>query len=164
VIKLKKKKNEKHKLKNLTDDKIKWAYKQQKEHKDWTFYDEREFAENQLQTRFNFLITVYTLFLLPFFQSNSKESKIVILLLGLIIVGIMGLVVYRAYIRFDTIIKILYNLDEYHVFRIQLKGIEGRKFKLFNVNPFIGYIIPIFLFISIIVMGILLLFLDFKFL
>jgi hypothetical protein len=153
----------KHNLTLLTVDEIRRSYEEQKKNKDWTFYQEREFVENLLQTRFNFLITVYTLFLLPFFQACNKESKIVILLLGLFIVGIMGLAVYRVYVKFDIIMKILYKLDEYHVFLIQGKETKAKKFKLFNTNPLIGYVIPVFLFLSIVIMGILLIFFDFKF-
>jgi hypothetical protein len=156
--------NKKHNLNILTVDEIKQAYEYQKKNGDWTFYQEREFEENLLQTRFNYLITVYTLFLWPFFQAKEKDSKIVILLLGLIIVGIMGLVVYRMYVKFDIIMKILHKLDEYHVLRIQDKEVKTKKRRLFNVNPFIGYVIPLFLFLSIIIMGILLIVFDFKFL
>jgi hypothetical protein len=153
--------DKKHSLKNLSVEEIKLAYEKQKKNGDWTFYQEREFVENLLQTRFNFLITVYTLFLLPFFQANEKVSKIIILLLGLFIVGIMGLAVYRVYVKFDIIMKILNKLDEHHVFLIQGKEFKKR-IKLFASNPFIGYVIPIFLFVSIILMGILLIVFDFK--
>jgi len=160
---MKKKQNEKNKLKAFTAEEVKQLYEYQKKNNDWTFYEEKEHVENLLQTRFNFLITVYTLFLLPFFQVTDIASKVVILLLGLIIVGIMGLVVYRAYVRTDVILKILHRLDEHHVLLICEKEIKARKFKLFGVNPFIGFIIPIFLFLSIIAMGVLLIVFDFKF-
>jgi len=160
---MEKRQDEKHKLKAFAVEEIKQLYELQHKNNDWTFFDEREFAENLLQTRFNFLITVYTLFLLPFFQANDKESKITILILGLIVVGIMGLVVYRTYVRTDVILKIVYRLDNYHVPLICDKEIKARKIKLFKAVPFIGYIIPIFLFLSIIVMGILVIVFDFKF-
>jgi hypothetical protein len=155
--------NRNHNLIVLTVEEIRQSYEYQKRNNDWTFYQEREFVENLLLTRFNFLITVYTLFLLSFFQANDKETKMVILFLGLIIVGIMGLTVYRAYIKFDIIMKILYKLDEYHVFLIVEKETKARKYKLFNVNPLIGYVMPVFLFLSIIIMGIMVIFFDFKF-
>jgi len=155
--------NKKNNLADLTVEEIKQSYEFQKRNNDWTFYQEREFIENLLQTRFNFLITVYTLFLLTFFQVKDKDSKIIILLLGLIIVGIMGLVVYRVYVKFNITMDILYNLDEHQVFLIVRRVIKKRKFRLFNVNRFIGYIIPIFLFLSIVIMGILLIVFDFKF-
>jgi hypothetical protein len=88
--------NKKHGLRVLTVEEVNQAYEHQKKNGDWTFYQEREFVENLLQTRFNFLIAIYTLFLLPFFQVNDKNTKMVILFLGLIIVGIMGLAVYRV--------------------------------------------------------------------
>jgi hypothetical protein len=155
--------NKKHKLIVLTDEEIRRSYELQKKNGDWTFYQEREFMENLLQTRFNFLITVYTLFLLPFFQATTKESKMVILFLGLIIVGIMGLAVYRIYVKIDIILKILHELDEYHVFLMVKKELKARKFKLFEVNPFIGWVIPLFLFLSIIIMGIMAIVFGFEF-
>jgi len=63
----------KKQLKALTDEEVVQAYKCQKDNNDWTFYQEREFVENLLQTRFNFLITVYTLFLLPFFEAVHQR-------------------------------------------------------------------------------------------
>jgi hypothetical protein len=157
------KKSKKHDLHGLTIEEIRQSYECQKKNNDWTFYQEREFVENLLQTRFNFLIAVYTLFLLAFFQANNNETKMVILFLGLIIVGIMGLVICRTYIQFDIIMKILYKFDEYHVFLIRKKELNARKLKLFDSNPFIGCVIPIFLFLSIIIMGIMIIAFDFKF-
>jgi len=148
--------NNKHDLKALTDEDVINAYKFQRENSDWTLYNERAFVENLLQTRFNFLITVYALFLVPFFGAKDPASKIVLFFLGLIIVGIMGLAVYRAYVKFDIIMKMLYKLGDNHVLPLQKRETQKRKVALFNVNPFIGYVIPIVLFLSIIIMGILL--------
>ena len=117
----------KHDLNVLTVEEVKLAYECQKKNNDWTFYHEREFVENLLQTRFHFLITVYTLFLLPFFNAKYEESKIVILIIGLIIVGIIGLAVYRIYVKFDVIMKILYKFDGYHVLLMQGKETRARK-------------------------------------
>jgi hypothetical protein len=147
-------KQKKHELIVLTDEEVRQAYDCQKKNGDWTLYQEREFMENLLQTRFNFLITVYTLFLLPFFQATTRDTKMVILFLGLVIVGIMGLSVYRIYIKFDTIMKMLYKLEEHHVLLILKKVLKKRKFKLFGVNRFIGWVMPGFLFLSIVAMGI----------
>ena len=115
------KKRNKHDLITLTNEEIRQSYECQRKNGDWTFYQEREFMENLLQTRFNFLMTVYTLFLFPFFQSTNKESKMVILILGLIIVGIMALSVYRIYVKVDIVLKILHKLDDYHVFLFQAR-------------------------------------------
>jgi hypothetical protein len=151
----------KHDLNVFTNQEIEQMYEFQRTNTDWTFYNEREFMENLLQTRFNFLITVYTLFLMPFFAAETKVSKIVLLCLGLIIVGFMGLAVYRVYVKLDVVLKILHKLDSRHVFLVQKKETDARRKPLFGVNPIIGYIVPLFLFLSIVVMGILLIVFDF---
>jgi hypothetical protein len=70
--------NEKSKLKAFTPGQIKDVYYYQRNHSGWTFYQEREFMENLLQTRFNFLITVYALFVTAFFMTADRESKLII--------------------------------------------------------------------------------------
>jgi hypothetical protein len=151
----------KHNLNVFTAQEIEQAYEFQRTNTDWTFYKKREFVENLLQTRFNFLITAYTLFLVPFFEVKNKDAKFVLLCIGLIIVVFMGLTVYRVYVKLDVIMKILYKLGGCHVLLVQKKETDARKKHLFGVNPIIGYIVPIFLFLSIVVMGILLIVFDF---
>jgi len=157
-------KNISEKQNSLDSQAIKEAYESQKKNGDWTFYQEREFLENLLQTRFNFLLTVYALFVNAFFMAQTAESKLLILILGLLIVGIMSLLVYRIYMKLDIVLKILYKLDKYHVFLFVKNETDKRKIKLFNVIPFVGYVIPFFLLLSIIA-GIVLMFFgkyDFK--
>ncbi len=53
----------KYKLYNLTVPQIRRAFKKQLHYK-WTFYNEREFLENLLTKRFNFLLVAYSFFLI----------------------------------------------------------------------------------------------------
>jgi hypothetical protein len=146
-----KSKTGKSKLKAFTPEQIKCAY-EQTTHGGWTFYQEREFMENLLQTRFNFLITVYALFVNAFFTANARESELIIVILGLIIVFTMALTVYRIFIKVDIILKILYNLNEEEVFLVVRNELaERNRPRLFDVNPLIGYIIPIVLIASLLI-------------
>jgi hypothetical protein len=109
--------------------------------------------ENLLQIRFNFLITVYVLFVTAFFMTADRESKLIIVILGLIIVFTMALTVYRIYIKVDIILQILYNLDENQVPLIVNKELSARNciHKFAGVNHFIGYVIPAILIVSLLI-------------
>jgi hypothetical protein len=136
-------------LKILEISEIKEAFEYQKEKTGWTFYNEREFMENLLQMRFNFLIAVYALFLNALFL--SKNTKMIILIIGLIIVFIMGLTVYRIYKKLIIILRIIHKLGEQHVFSIVDKEIRSHKTGFIGVNEFIGITIPVLLVSSFIV-------------
>ncbi|GHU85059.1 hypothetical protein FACS189473_3600 [Spirochaetia bacterium] len=148
-----------NKLKAFTTEEIKDAYKDQMApdlgRTGWTFYHEREFMENLLQTRFNFLIAVYALFVNAFFTTKDKDSKLIIVVLGLLIVPLMAITVRRIYIKVDILLQILYNLDKNQVFPIVKKELDRRELdaihnKFPNANLLIGKIIPAILIASFI--------------
>ena len=137
------------------------AFEFQKEHTGWTFYNEREFMENLLQTRFNFLITLYALFINAVFL--SENSKMIILATGFFIITILGFANFRVYKKLIILLKILHKLGNNHVFSVVEKEMRLHKTRLFPVNQFIGVIIPLLLSLSLCV-GIILLHLGvFKF-
>jgi len=123
--------------------KIRKAYKYQKEKLDWTFYSEREFIENLLSTRFNYLLIVYSLFITAFANINGTNGRLFILTTGALITTLIWITIYRAYVKLMIYLKILHNMGSKHVFPIAEKEVEKKGvFALFGVNPFIGIYIP----------------------
>lgn len=162
--------------KNISKDEIREAFKQQTDDKTWTFYDERQFIENLLQTRFNFLLAAYSLFLVTLFSTNENTMQKIIVIIGILIFGLMWLTVYRLYVKLILLLKITRDIHEKHVVPITDKEIEGNKahnadkkpdenekstglkFRLFSVNIIIGVIIPLIMLLSFILFLILLFF------
>jgi len=136
-------------LHHLTKDEIKAALKKQKDDAGWTFFNEREFMENLLQTRFNFLLTVYALFFTAFFLTPcGAVSKFIILIIGLIITILVWIVIYRIYEKVDALLRILYALDPQFT-STMVKRELGKCDKFPDgVNKFIAVYIPLILVIT----------------
>ena len=136
----------------LTKKEIREAYNYQKENLDWTFYSEREFVETLFSNRFNYLLLVYSLFVTAFATIDGRVNKLIILSLGLLIVFLISLTIYRAYVKLIINLKILHSLPKKHVFPIMSKETKSKgKSALGNVNPIIGVVIPIVFIISFVV-------------
>ncbi|RYD95890.1 MAG: hypothetical protein EOP54_14980 [Sphingobacteriales bacterium] len=134
----------KKKYNKLTAEEIQKAYEFQKEKLDWTFYSEREFIENLLTNRFNFLLVAYSLFVTAFATIEGKTNKIIILSLGLLITFFISITIYRVYQRHILNLKILYDLGDQHVFPFISKELKSKhKNVIKNVNPILGIILPL---------------------
>jgi hypothetical protein len=96
------------------------------------------------------LIVAYSLFVTAFASIKGKLDKLIILYLGLIIVTLVGLTTYRAYVKLNINFRILHSLPKKHVFPMINKETKAICFRLFNVNPIIGWIIPLLLVLSFI--------------
>jgi hypothetical protein len=129
----------------LDEEQIKEAYKYQKRHSDWTFYSEREFVETLVSNRFNCLLVLYSLFVTAFATMEGKVNKIIILATGSLIMDLISWTIYRAYVKLDIILRILYDLEEQHVFPFIGNELKRKRPILRNVNPIIGIWIPFFL-------------------
>jgi len=136
----------------ITSDKVKEAYDFQLKNNMWTFYNERELEENIIANRYNCLLVVYSLFLMTFVNINGIFNKIVILSLGLLITIFISLTIYRAYIKLNIYLKILKDLNEYHVLPFVDLEVKAQK-KIFNISvlSIIGIIIPLILITSYII-------------
>jgi hypothetical protein len=135
----------------LKDERLQKAFEIQKE-AGWTFYHEREFMENLLQTRFNFLLAVYALFLNAFVQikNNNFLLKLGVLCIGLVVIIIMGFTVYRIYTKVMILLNILRRLGDDHVFPLVDEIIKDREFSHSGVNHLIGWVVPLLLVLSFI--------------
>lgn len=138
-------------LSELTEEEIREAFKKQKENDVWDFYKEREFMENLLSQRFNFLILMYAIFVSAFATIQGTTSKIIILAVGALVILFVGLTIYRGYVKLIISLKILYSLWDDHVFRIIDKEARALGCKaLVNVNPLIGIWIPLICFLTLV--------------
>jgi hypothetical protein len=118
--------------------------KSQKKDADWTFYNEREFLENLLQTRFNFLIAVYAIFFAAFFTAKV-DDRIIILFIGFFVTLLVSKTVFRIYFKVDILLKILYELGDNYTSSIIKKEMSEVDDNSESVNLLIGICIPLFL-------------------
>lgn len=138
----------KKKLKTLCNVDIEQYFKKQHEEIGWSFYDERQFLENLFVQRLNYLIVAYSLFITAFASIDGKLNKLIILFLGLLITSSVSLTIFRAYLKLDIVFQILHKLPKHHVFRVIQTELDKKNFSLFNVNPILGWVIPILLALS----------------
>jgi hypothetical protein len=133
---------------NSSEEELKKALKKQRKKANWTFFNEGEFLEKLMQTRFNFLITVYALFFSTFFLCEKEEYRLIIAIIASIIIFLISLTIYRIYMKVDVVLSILYKLNKKFTSRIIKKELGERSGFLPNVNKYIGYRIPIVLLIT----------------
>lgn len=141
------------KEKQIQKDEIRKAYKFQLNNSDWTFYSEREFVENVLSQRFNYLVLLYSLFISAFVVIDGETNKNILLLLGFFIVSLMGITIYRVYVKLMINLEILDSLEEMHAFHfIRKKTNKNKWYSIFRVNPIIGKWLPLFFSISFLIL------------
>ncbi len=133
---------------DMSNEEIREKYAQQRENKDWTLYSERAFIEQLFSTRFNYFIASLSLFAAVVSRMESVTlSWILVLFCGTTILILMALAIYRIYVKLIIILKILYQLEDYHVFQMIYKEtskIERKNPLLVPANSIIGVGIPFF--------------------
>lgn len=67
--------------------------------------------ENLFCQRFNYLVLAYSLFVTAFATINAKLDKLIMLGTAFFIILLLSISVYRVYIRFDTIMKLVYKIE-----------------------------------------------------
>jgi len=123
----------------------------------WTFYNEWELTMNTFHNRFNFLLLAYSLFINTYFWANNNNDKLTILIIGFIIIILLSIALYRNFTRHKILMSILHNLDEKDV--LPIINSEYRKKRIYNIFPrslTTGFLIPIIMLLSFIVIGIIL--------
>ena len=135
----------------ITKDKIMSAYDYQIKN-GWTFNNERELMETTCQNRFNFLLLAYSLFINAYFMVKDNNDKLTILVIGLIIIFLLSIGIYKAYTRLKILFTILYSLDDKDVVPIIRKEYSTKKIHGFLPNSVtIGIIVPIVMLLSFII-------------
>ena len=142
------------KLKTRPRVKLIDAYNKQKSTSGWTFYNENDIVQRTLENRFNFLLVVYTLFLGAYFETEDPKHKLIILAIGLFLVGLLFLAIFRTKNRFNITLDIVHSLEDDDVTPIiheeNKKRHSGPFNKLFRYNSIHGFWVPLIMFISII--------------
>ena len=101
------------KLKTKPRVKLIDAYNKQKSTSGWTFYNENDIVQRTLENRFNFLIIAYSLFLAAYFQPKIEDfEKLIILIIGFFLVGILSIAIYRTKNRFQITLDIVHSLED----------------------------------------------------
>ena len=138
-------------FKKITADEIKKAYDYQ-QGVGWTFYNEMEVLGSTINNRFNFLLVAYSLFLNAYFMVKDRNDKITILVIGLIIIFLLSIVIFRSHTRFTILFNILRNLDDRNVLPFINKEYETKGiYRFFSHNTITGFIVPMVMLLSIIV-------------
>lgn len=128
---------------SIPECEVREKYIQQRKNNDWTLYSERTFIEQLFSTRFNYYIASFSLLTAAISRIESETMLLVILSLSAIILTLMSLTIYRIYVKLIIILRLLYKLEDYQVFRMIDKEIKYMKNKIsIPVNAIIGVIIP----------------------
>lgn len=128
---------------DIPKDKIQESFYNQKKESGWTFFSERAFIEELFCTRFNYFIATVSLLSAAITQIKSIHILFYVVLVSLIIIILMALNIYRAYVKLIILLKILYQLDDFNAHNIVDKEVKQTENKLsFSTNSLIGFIIP----------------------
>lgn len=129
---------------NTPPEEIRRRYELQKEHSDWTLYSERAFIEQLFSTRFNYFVATFSLLAAAVTRIGTPGLQLPALFVSAIILTLMSLAIYRVYVKLIIILKMLYQLDDYHVLKMvdrEVKALNNR-FSM-PVNQIIGVIVPL---------------------
>lgn len=138
----------KHKLRSISKKEIRSKYDLQDS--SWNFYHEREFIEKLLNQRFNFIIVIYSIFIAAAATVETPTMFIIVLGVGFVFTLLMFFNIYRAYVKFNIMVKILYKLPEHHPLPVVSKEIKAMGCRaLFGTNLIVGVIIPLFCVLSL---------------
>ena len=141
----------------LEPETIKNAYRYQKDNLGWTFFNEREYAENVFRFRFNYQVALYTLFVTAFFNIDDNY-KYIVFGIGSILTFLTSLSVYRSHVKLMLLLKVLNTLDEMNP--LNVLEAELRKtgiLPMFRVNYILGAVIPLLMVLTCIIALILML-------
>ena len=122
---------------------------------DWTLSQEREFIENLYVARFNFFIVVFSLFVTAGFANTFTTYKAAVFVAGAVILAILWLTLYRAYLKLDRILRLLFRDKPEHVTAkierlMNLEGFEPR----YRVSRLMGVYLPLLCIVLMVVAAI----------
>lgn len=86
---------------------------------DWSMSDEREFMENLFVSRFNSFLLVFSLFVTAGFANNFESLKSLVFFAGAGVLTVVWMSLYRAYYKYDRIIKLLFAKHNHPINQIK---------------------------------------------
>ncbi len=107
-----------------------------------TLSSEREFMENLFVGRFNYFLLVFSLFVTAGFANTFATYKSAVFFAGAFVLSLVWLCLYRAYLKHDRTMKIVFRKKEHPASQIEriirLEGYEGR----YRVSWLMGVAVP----------------------
>lgn len=126
------------------DEEIRRQYELQKKNDDWTLYEERAFIEQLFSTRFNYFLVATSFMAAAVVRITSPCSRLIVLFISAVILTVMSLIIYRAYIKLIIILKMIYRLGDYHVFSMVDREVKALNNKISGpVNHLLGVVVPL---------------------
>ncbi len=122
---------------------------------EWTLSEEREFMENLLNQRFDFLLVFYALVIAGAVSANSQLQFSIILIVGAVVCLFLGLSIYRANTKLTLIIDRIFQDPTHIVTQINEEAKKMRGRSLFSVRWIIGWFIPLLCFVTLASAGVL---------
>lgn len=109
----------------------------------WDIDQERLLMETLVNQRTNFLLIFFAFVVAGAINADSRLILIVILSIGFLICSILGYVIFRAYIRWDIIIRKIYK-DGFHPATFVNRVVKiKRALKGPSARPIIGLVLPV---------------------
>ena len=109
----------------------------------WDLSQERVFMENLFCQRFNFFIVIFSLVVAGAAGANTQVKLAAILWIGCALCTLVGLTIYRNYVKLMWILQSLHRIPGHPVSQ---SGVAVRELGwrgLFKVNAIIGVVIPV---------------------
>ncbi|HBC3836587.1 hypothetical protein CGI59_13820 [Vibrio parahaemolyticus] len=108
----------------------------------WSLSEERVFMENLLCQRFNFFLVLFGLFLAGGFGANDQQKSL-IFGIGFFVELMMWLMVYRAHVKHDWIMKYLYEQHEHPVAQVNEAVKAKGLINFISVSKITGIVMPL---------------------
>jgi hypothetical protein len=108
----------------------------------WDVNQERVFLENLMQTRFNFFLVVFGLWIIGVANTVNKPAKLVFLFFGIVICTLLWLAIRRICQKVMAALRIIKADPDHAVNQVAREAGED-PFIRFRSNHLIGYVIPL---------------------
>jgi hypothetical protein len=108
----------------------------------WDVNQERVFLENLMQTRFNFFLVVFGLWMVSVASITPKLSKLVFLGFGIVICSLLWLTIRRICQKVIAALGLLKADAKHPMMQVASAAGESRFIRVTS-NQLIGYIIPV---------------------
>ena len=121
---------------------------------EWNMSDERAFMENLFVSRFNSFLVVFSLFVTAGFVNNFTTLRSFVFFAGALILVVVWLSLYRAYVKYDRIIKLLSGMTDHPISQInELLEHEGKNTKSYRASFVMGVVTPALCVAALIIAG-----------
>ena len=118
---------------------------------EWTMSDERQFFENLYTQRVNLYIIIFSAVVTGILTAKAKEDKIIVFSIGIYLVMIAGISLFRACHKLILILQILHSADDHPVKHVGELAREKPWPFSFAVNHLTGIWMPLLSFTVLIV-------------